>query len=141
MLKLIQVAYNFYFQTNCKFGYKEWPILPKFQDPKMKEKKTLIKRLRFKGHKKLEELRHEASRITFKVRKCLYNTIKHLETFPMCIWRASSIIFLGVKICQNAKCFYKKAYSVTIFSLFDWEQSSNFKKKNCKIFTNFGLWF
>jgi hypothetical protein len=129
MLKQIPVAYDFYFQTNCKFGYKEPPILPNFQDQKVKENKTLIKKSRFKAHKKIEELRLQASHITFKVRKCLYNTIKHLENFPMCIWRASSIIFLGVKICQNTKCFKKKAYPVTIFSLFDWEQPSNFKKK------------
>ncbi len=30
----------------------------------MKEKKTLIKRSRFKGHKKIEELRHQASHIS-----------------------------------------------------------------------------
>ncbi len=35
----------------------------------------------------------------------------------MYIWRASSIIILGVEICQNTKYFFKKAYSVTIFSL------------------------
>jgi hypothetical protein len=64
MLKQIQVAYDFYFQTNCKFGYKEPPILPNFQDQKMEEKKTLIKRPRFKGHKKIEELRHQASHIS-----------------------------------------------------------------------------
>jgi hypothetical protein len=64
MLKQIQVAYDFYFQTNCKFGYKELPILPNFQDRKMEEKKTLIKRQRFKRHKKIEELRHQASHIS-----------------------------------------------------------------------------
>jgi hypothetical protein len=64
MLKQIQVAYDFYFQTNCKFGYKERPILPNFQNQKMKEKKTLIKRSRFKGHKNIEELRHQASHIS-----------------------------------------------------------------------------
>jgi hypothetical protein len=105
ILKQIQVAYDFNFQTNCKFGYKEPPNLPIFQDQKMKEKKALIKRSKFKGHKKIEELRLQASHITFQVHKCFYDTIKHLEKFPMCIWRASSITFLGVKICQNAKCF------------------------------------
>jgi len=64
MLKQIQVASDFYFQTNCKLGCKEQPILPNFQDQKMKEKKTLIKRSRFKGHKKIEELRHQASHIS-----------------------------------------------------------------------------
>jgi hypothetical protein len=105
----------------------------------MKEKKTLLERSRFKGHKKVKELRLQASHITFQVCKCLYNTIKHLEKFPMCIRRASSIIFLGVRICENAKCFKKKVYSVTIFSLYDWEQSSNFKKIFCNIFSTSGL--
>jgi hypothetical protein len=117
MLKQIPVAYDFYFRTNCKFGYKEPPILPNFQDQKVKENKTLIKKSRFKAHKKIEELRLQASHITFKVRKFLYNTIKHLEKFPMCIWRASSIIFLGVKICQNTKCFSKKKHIQSQYSL------------------------
>ncbi len=60
--KQIQVASDFYFQTNCKFGYKEQPISPNFQE--MKEKKTPIKRSRFKGHKKIEELTHRASHIS-----------------------------------------------------------------------------
>ncbi len=34
---------------------------PNFEDQKMKEKKTLIKRSRFKGHKKIEELRLQGS--------------------------------------------------------------------------------
>ncbi len=35
----------------------------------------------------------------------------------MCIWRASNIIFLGVKICQNAKClFLKSIFSHNILS-------------------------
>ncbi len=34
--------------------------------------------------------------------------------------------------------FFKKQIE-SQYSVFDWEQSSNFKKKLCEIFANFGL--
>jgi hypothetical protein len=48
----------------ANLGTKNDQFCQIFKIKKMKEKKTVIKRLRFKGHKKIKELGHQASHIS-----------------------------------------------------------------------------
>jgi hypothetical protein len=48
----------------ANLGTKNDQFCQIFLNKKMKEKKTLMKRSRSKGHKKIEELRHQASHIS-----------------------------------------------------------------------------